>query len=81
VSETTVNTVAATLLNVTVVAPVNPVPVITTGVAIGPLVGENALIVGSGTVTVKAVGLTGFALGVNTWMVPVVAPTGTVALT
>src|ERR1700674_190797 len=41
-------TVAALPLNVTAVAPVNPVPVITTDVPTDPLVGLKPVIVGTG---------------------------------
>ncbi len=46
VEETTLNAVAETPLNVTLVAPVKFVPVMVTDVPTGPLVGENEEIVG-----------------------------------
>jgi hypothetical protein len=79
VAELTVYDVAATPLNLTAVAPVKFVPVMTTDVPTGPLVGVKLVIVGAPDVTVK----TG-VLPVPPWfctaMKPVVAPVGTVAV-
>jgi hypothetical protein len=72
--------VAASPLNLTEVTPRRFVPVITTLVPTLPLVGENEVIVGAAA-TVKLVAL--FAVGttgVVTWIGPVVAPVGTVAV-
>ena len=65
-------------LNLTDVAPVRLVPVMTTLVPTGPLVGEKLVIVGAEAVTVKLVELVAVPPGVVTEMVPVVAPAGTV---
>ena len=78
VAEFTVN-VADTPLKVTEVAPVNPVPVMTTLVPTGPLVGLNDVIVGAGW-TVKFVELVAVPPGVVTRIGPVVAVAGTVAV-
>jgi len=67
----------ATPLNVTVVAPLNVVPVITTFVPTGPRDGENPMIVGE---TVKLSPLTAVPDAVVTLIVPVVAAAGTVAV-
>ena len=78
----TVKVVAEIPLNFTDVAPVNPVPVITTDAPIGPLVGVNDVIVGTGAaVTVKLVALVAVPSAFVTEIVPVVAPAGTVAVT
>jgi hypothetical protein len=77
VSEATVK-LALVPLNVTAVAPVNPVPVIVTLLPAGPLVGVKLVIVGGGT-TVNALLLIAVPAGVVTLSVPVVAPAGTVA--
>jgi hypothetical protein len=78
VAEFTVNVVAATLLNVTAVAPVRFVPVITTDVPTGPNVGVNDVIVGAAIV--KFVRLDPVPPGVVTLIGPVVAVVGTVAV-
>ncbi len=65
----------------TEVAPVRLVPVITTLVPTGPLVGEKLVIVGPATVTVKLLALVAVPPGVVTAIGPVVAPEGTVAVT
>jgi hypothetical protein len=57
VDEFTVNTVAATPLNLTAVAPVKFVPAITTEVPTGPEVGVKLVIVGTAAPTVKLVAL------------------------
>jgi hypothetical protein len=77
VAEFTTN-VAATLLNVTAVAPVKFVPVIVTDVPTGPNVGVNEVIVGGGTV--KLVRLDPVPPGAVTLIGPVVAVAGTVAV-
>ena len=79
VDELTVN-VALVLWNFTEVVPVKLVPVTTTVVPTGPLVGEKLVIVGGGTVTVKFVALVAVPPGVVTAIFPVVAPVGTVAV-
>lgn len=78
VSEPTLN-VAFTPLNLTLVAPVKLAPVIVTFVPTAPLVGEKLVIVG-GKVTVKLLLLMAVAIGVVTWICPVVAPVGTVVV-
>jgi hypothetical protein len=75
----TVNVVALVPLNVTAVAPVKFVPVITTEVPTGPLVGTKLVIVGAGA-TVKLLALVTVPLSVVTEIGPVVAPAGTVAV-
>ena len=70
VSEFTVN-VAATVPNFTAVVCVRLIPVITTDVATGPLVGAKLLIVG---VTLNFCGVTRFPPGSSTVTFPVVAP-------
>jgi hypothetical protein len=77
VSESTVKEVAGVPLNLTAVAPVKVVPVMVTAVPTGPLPGVNDVICG---VTVNGLALVAVPLGVVTWMVPVVAPIGTVAV-
>src|SRR5918995_578289 len=80
VSELKTN-VADTPLKVTEVAPVNPVPVMTTVVPTGPLVGLNDVIVGTGDgVTSKFVALAAVPSESVTSMGPSVAPAGTVAV-
>ena len=81
VSLTTVKPAATPPANVTDVAPVKPVPVIATGVPIGPEVGEIELIVGPGTttVTVKSVVLVPYRPGRDR-IGPEVAPDGTFAV-
>jgi hypothetical protein len=79
VAELTVNVVALVPLNLTDVAPVRFVPVITTEVPTGPVVGEKLVIVG-GRATVKLLALVTVPLGVVTEISPVVAPAGTVAV-
>ena len=76
----TVKLVALVTLNLTNVAPVKLVPVITTLVPTGPLAGEKLVIVGTGTVTEKLVALVAVPPGVVTVIAPVVAPEGTVAV-
>ena len=78
VAELTVN-VALVPLKDTPVALVKLVPVMTTLLPVTPLVGVNEVMVGSGT-TVKLVADVAVPPGVVTLMVPVVAPTGTVAV-
>jgi len=68
---------ATVVLNLTRVAPVKLVPVITTEVPTGPEVGVNLVIAG---VTVKLLVLVVVPPGVVTAMGPVVAPVGTVAV-
>jgi len=88
-----VNDVAGTLLNVTEVAPVRFVPVMTTLVPTGPLAGVNDVIVAvpvapppppppppPGAVTVKPAALFAVPPGVVTAIGPVVAAPGTVAV-
>jgi hypothetical protein len=79
VSEFTVKLVAATPPKVILLVCVNPVPVITTAVPTGPLVGLNPVRVVS--TTVKAVVLVAEPQGVVTAILPVMAPAGTVAVT
>ncbi|HYZ14633.1 MAG TPA: hypothetical protein VFA08_13655 [Actinomycetota bacterium] len=78
VFEFTVNVVAATLLNVTAVAPVKFVPVILTDVPTAPNVGANEVIVGAAIV--KLVRLDPVPPGVVTLIGPLVAVVGTVAV-
>lgn len=66
--------------NFTVTAPVKSVPVRTTVVPTGPVAGENEVIVGAPTVTVKSVELVAVPFAVVTVILPVEAPAGTVAL-
>ena len=81
VSEFTVNVVAAVPQNVTADAPVKPVPVITTDVPTGPLVGLNDVMVGTGDgVTSKFVALVPVPSESVTAIGPSVAPAGTVAV-
>ena len=81
VAEFTVKLAAATLLNDTALDPVKFVPVITTDVPIGPLVGLNEVIVGiGGTVTVKLEALVAVPPGTVTRTSPDVAPDGTIAV-
>lgn len=76
-SSATVNA-AVVPLNLTELAPVNPVPVIVTSVATGPLGGVNPAMVGVGDgFTVKDVVDVPVPLGPVTEMVPVAAPLGT----
>ena len=77
VSEVTAK-LALTPLNVTEVAPVNPVPLIDTAVPTGPLAGAKPLIAGGG-ITVNALLLVAVPAGVVTPICPVVAPAGAVA--
>jgi hypothetical protein len=71
---------AGTPLNVTVVAPAKPFPVIVTVVPTDPLVGENEVIDGA-TVTVKIEApVSTVPPGVVTAIGPLVAPEGTVAV-
>jgi hypothetical protein len=76
----TVSPVANTPLNVTLVAPVKPVPVRATIVPTTPLVGEKLFTTGTLTNTVKGAVVEAVPPGVVTLMLPVVAPIGTVAL-
>jgi hypothetical protein len=71
--------VALAPTNVTAVAPVKFVPVMTTLVPTGPLVGLKFVMVGGG-MTVKLVALVAVPPGVVTAIGPVVAPAGTVAV-
>ena len=71
--------VALVPLKVTVVAPVRFVPVIVALVPTEPLVGEKLVMVGA-PITVKLPALVAVPPGVVTAIVPVVAPTGTVAV-
>jgi hypothetical protein len=70
---------AATLLNLTAVAPVKFVPVMVTVTPTAPEVGENEVIVGAAT-TVKLFELVAVPLWLVTEMGPEVAPGGTVAV-
>jgi len=76
VSEFTVN-VADLPLNLTAVAPVNPLPEMITWVPTGPWVGLKPVMAG---VTVKLVVLVAVPPGPVTVIGPVVAPAGTVAV-
>jgi hypothetical protein len=71
--------VAVTPLNLTDVTPVRFVPVMTTLVPTGPLVGANDVIVGAEP-TPKLAVLAALPAGVVTWIWPLVAPAGTVAV-
>jgi len=66
-------------LNLTDVAPVKFAPAIRILVPMRPVAGENALIVGTGIVTVNAVALVALPPGVTILIFPVVAPGGTIA--
>jgi hypothetical protein len=80
-SSVTVKVGWAVVLNVTALAPVNPVPVIVTGVPTDPLVGLKLETVGTGgAVTLYDVDEVATPPGVVTVMVPLVAPVGTVAV-
>ena len=79
VLEFTTKTLAAVPLNVTAVVPVKLVPVTTTLVPTGPLVGVNDVTVG-GSSTVKLAALLPVPPAVVTLITPVVAPGGTVAV-
>ena len=70
---------AETPLNVTLVAPARPVPLMVTEEPIGPLSGAKPVIVGAGT-TVKLIGLVGEPKAVVAVTTPVAAPVGTVAV-
>lgn len=74
----TVKVVAAIPLNFTAVAPEKFMPVMVTTVPVWPLVGVKEVIVGKET-TVKLVALLAVPPGVVTLILPVVAPTGTMA--
>src|SRR5262245_33554519 len=78
VAESTVK-LAFVPLNLTELAPVRFVPVMTTLVPTGPLVGVKLLIVGE-PITVKLLALVAVPPGVVTEIGPVVAPVGTVAV-
>jgi hypothetical protein len=80
VAETTVKVVAFTLLKLTAVTPVNPVPVMVTEVPTGPDVGVKDVIVTHDEATVKLVKLDPVPPGAVTLIGPVVAPVGTVAV-
>jgi len=68
-------------LNFTEVAPLKFEPLIVTDVPTGPLVGENDEIVGAELeVTWKLVPLVAVPSGVVTWILPLLAPDGTVAV-
>ena len=71
--------VADTPPNVTEVAPVRFVPLITTLAPTAPLVGEKLVIVGA-AMTVKDPALVAVPPGVVTLIGPVTAPEGTVAV-
>jgi hypothetical protein len=73
---------AAVWLNFTWLAPVKLVPLMLTEVPIGPLVGENEVMVGKAPapVTVKLLELVAVPAGVVTLILPVVAPDGTVVV-
>jgi hypothetical protein len=75
--ELTENVAAETPPNLTDVAPVKPVPLITTTVPTCPLGGEKDVIAG---VTLKSVALVAVPPGVATLIFPVTAPVGTVAM-
>lgn len=79
VSELKMNA-AETPSKVTEVAPVNPVPSITTLVPTGPLAGANEMIVTGDGVTSKFVALTSVPSESVTSMFPSEAPAGTVAV-
>ena len=70
---------ALVLWNLTEVVPVKFVPVITTLVPTGPLVGEKPAIVGA-AITVKLLAVLAVPPGVVTAIGPVVAPEGTGAV-
>lgn len=80
VSESTVNVVAVKPLKLTAVVPVKKLPLIVTSVVIGPFAGENEAIAG-GASTVKFVALLPVPIALVMLILPVVAPTGTVART
>lgn len=81
VDETTLKLVAATPPNLTEVVPVKFVPSIVTVVPLGPLVGENDVIVGDPAgVTVKLPELVAVPPGVVTLIRPLMAPDGTTAV-
>ncbi len=71
--------VALVRLNRTEVAPVNPVPRMVTLTPTWPLMGLKLVITGTGT-TVKLPTLVAVPPAVVTEIVPIVAPTGTVAV-
>jgi len=77
VADAIVNVVVAMPPNFTAVAPVKFVPVIVTSVPIGPLAGENELIVGGSGITVKLAALVAVPTPVLTEIGPVVAAAGT----
>jgi len=80
VAELTTKLVSGVPLNLTLVAPVKFAPVMSTGVATGPLVGLNEVIAGGGGKTVKVTKLVAVPNGVVTEIGPVVAPVGTCAV-
>ena len=75
-------TLAAVPLKATAVAPVRSLPVMVTEVPIGPEAGRKLVTVGAGVgeVTMKPEALVPVPPGVVTLIVPVVAPSGTVAV-
>jgi hypothetical protein len=79
VAELTVNT-AVVPLNFTAVVPAKFVPVMTTDLPTLPTVGENDVMVGIPVSTVKSAELTAELMVFVTVILPVVAPTGTVAV-
>ena len=80
VAETTDREVPVAPLNLTAVVPVRLVPVIVTTVPTGPLTGVNDVTVGDAIVTVNAPVLVPVPLPVVTEILPLVAPTGTTAV-
>jgi hypothetical protein len=81
VAESTVKLVALTLLKLTAVAPVKPVPVIFTTVPTGPKVGVKDVMVAQAAATVKsAVLVAAVPTPVSTLTFPVVALLGTIAV-
>jgi len=80
VADTTLNAVAAVVLNFTAVAPVKFVPVIVTSVPTGAVMGVNEVITGADAVTVKFAALVAVPPAVVTLTFPVVAAVGTVAV-
>jgi hypothetical protein len=76
----TVKVVALTLLKLTAVAPVKPVPVIFTTVPTGPEVGVKDVMVTQEPTVKSAVLVAAAPTGVSTLIFPVVAPEGTIAV-
>jgi hypothetical protein len=79
VSESTVKALAAVPLKVTLVVPLNPLPVRVTSVPTGPLVGLNEAICGV-TITTKSLALLAVPSAFVTLIGPVLAPLGTTAV-